>query len=84
MGTWMDAGYTETERMKCSVHKERWGCCWKYLNISFDFIYFHEKGENQSIAENRDLSLYGVCVIVTHKYQRSVRHNALLRVLHKN
>lgn len=84
MGTWMDAGYTETERMECSVHKEWIACCWMFLNISFHFILSSENRESQSIAENRDLSLCRVCVTVTHKYQRSVRHNALLWVLHKD
>lgn len=60
--TWMDEGYTEKERMECSVHKERLACCWRFLNISFHFILSPEKRENQSIAENRDLSLCGVCV----------------------
>lgn len=30
------------------------------------------------------MPVWSVCVTVTHKYQRSVRHNALLRVLYKD
>ena len=88
---WIQVAQRQRE---CSVQYTKSGCsCWRFLNISSYFILSPEKKKKKKTKEKKQRvycserglePVWSVCVIVTHKYQRSVRHNALLRVLYKD
>lgn len=80
----MDSGSTKTERR--SIRYTKSGCL--LLEVSKYSLLFHtlswKKRKPVFYREQQLESVWSVCVIVTYIYQRSVRHSALLRLLHKD
>lgn len=87
---WIQVAQRPKRKREWSVQYTKSGCsCWRFLNISSYFILSPEKKKEKKkqrvYCSERGLEpVWSVCVTVTHKYQRSVRHNALLRVLYKD